>query len=67
MPNTCEIRCPGCTGPTAVYPSVRVEYREVAGETYADEEETDARRCANAACPYAFTDLAEVTEPQPLS
>ena len=61
MPNTCAIRCPGCNGPTAVRASVRIEYRELAGETVADEVETDALRCASVACPYVFTDLAEVT------
>jgi hypothetical protein len=66
MPNTREIRCPACNGPTAIRASVRIEYREWGGDTYVDEVETDARRCANAACIYAFTDLGAVTEPQPL-
>jgi hypothetical protein len=61
MPNTCDIRCPGCNGPTAVRASVRIAYRELHGETYADAVDTDALRCANAACRYAFTDLAEMT------
>jgi hypothetical protein len=65
MPNTSGLRCPGCAGPIAVRASIRVEYRELAGETIADEVDTDALRCANAACPYAFTDLAEITEPWP--
>jgi hypothetical protein len=62
MTNSCDIRCPGCGGPTAVRASVRIAYRELHGETYADEVDTDALRCANAACRYAFTDLVEVTQ-----
>jgi hypothetical protein len=61
MPNTCDIRCPGCNGPTAVRASVRIAYGQRNGETSADEVDVDALRCANAACRYAFTDLAEVT------
>jgi len=60
MPKTFTQRCPGCDGPTAYRASIRIEYRQLHGETYADEADVDALRCANPACRYAFTDLAEV-------
>ena len=63
MTKTSIHRCPGCGGPTATCASVRIEYRELHGDTFVDEVDVDALRCANAACRYTCTDLAEATQP----